>query len=48
MSGLIEQAKTQLWQIVNDIARNQVEGQKPDIEVALYQYGTPSLGKGSA
>jgi hypothetical protein len=45
MSGLIAQAKAQLWQVVNTIARDQVEGQHPDIQVALYQYGTPSLGK---
>jgi hypothetical protein len=44
MSGLITQAKAQLWQVVNEIARAQVEVQRPDIQVALYQYGTPSLG----
>jgi len=45
MDGLIEQAKTQLWKIVNEFAKAQRGGQRPDIQVALYHYGTPSLGK---
>jgi hypothetical protein len=44
MDGLIEQAKTQLWKIVNEFAKAQRDGVHPDIQVALYQYGTPSLG----
>jgi len=44
MDGLIEQAKTQLWKIVNEFAKAQRGGQRPDIQVALYHYGTPSLG----
>jgi hypothetical protein len=44
MDGLIEQAKTQLWKIVNELATAQRGGQRPEIQVALYQYGTPSLG----
>lgn len=45
MDGLIAQAKAQLWQVINTLARDQVEGQRQDIQVALYQYGTPSLSK---
>jgi hypothetical protein len=45
MNGLINQARTQLWLIVNEIAKSQVEGQRREIEVALYRYGTPELGK---
>ena len=44
MDGLIEQAKTQLWKIVNEFAKARRDGMAPDISVALYQYGTPSLG----
>jgi hypothetical protein len=44
MDGLIEQAKSQLWKIVNEFAKARREGMAPDIQVALYQYGTPSLG----
>jgi hypothetical protein len=45
MNGLIEQAKTQLWKIVNEFAKARQNGAAPDITVALYQYGTPSLGQ---
>ena len=45
MDGLIEQAKTQLWKIVNEFAKGQRDGAHPDIQVALYQYGTPTLGR---
>jgi hypothetical protein len=44
MDGLIEQAKTQLWKIVNEFAKARRDGMAPDISVALYQYGTPTLG----
>ncbi|HVT80125.1 MAG TPA: VWA domain-containing protein [Phycisphaerae bacterium] len=44
MDGLIDQARTQLWKIVNEFAKARMNGQHPDIKVALYQYGTPSLG----
>jgi len=44
MDGLIEQAKSQLWRIVNEFAEASRKGRKLNIQVALYQYGTPSLG----
>jgi hypothetical protein len=44
MDGLIEQAKTQLWRVVNDFATAKRDGQRPELQVALYHYGTPSLG----
>src|SRR3954462_14366617 len=44
MDGLIEQAKIELWRIVNELAKAQPDGQHPDVQVALYQYGTPGLG----
>ncbi|HEX5790970.1 MAG TPA: vWA domain-containing protein [Luteolibacter sp.] len=43
MSGLIEQAKTQLWQIVNTFIDAKQNGQVPFVEVALYEYGNDGL-----
>ena len=40
MNGLIEQAKSQLWQILNQLSTATTEnGQWPQIEIALYEYG---------
>jgi len=47
MDGLIEQAKGQLWKIVNELAVSKKEGKRPDIEIALYQYGNDGLSKQS-
>lgn len=44
MDGMINQAKAQLWNIVNEFATAKRAGAKPILQVALYQYGTPSLG----
>ena len=44
MDGLIEQAKNQLWKIVNQLALAKDEdGDDPEIEIALYQYGNDGL-----
>ncbi len=44
MDGLIDQAKSQLWTIVNELAEATGEdGTTPDIEIALYEYGNHSL-----
>jgi hypothetical protein len=43
MEGLIEQAKTQLWKIVNEMALAKKKGESPRLEVALYEYGKSSL-----
>lgn len=43
MDGLISQAKTQLWRIVNEIAGAKKDGAVPTVQVALYQYGNSSL-----
>ena len=45
MSGLIEQAKTQLWTIVNEFATSRQGGRVPMLEVALYEYGKSSLAQ---
>ena len=43
MDGLINQAKSQLWKIVNEFARAKRAGKSPRLEVALYEYGNDSL-----
>ena len=44
MDGLIEQAKSQLWTIVNELAKAKCEdGTVPDIKIALYEYGNDNL-----
>lgn len=43
MDGLIEQAKGQLWKIVNELALSSKDGQRPEIEIALYQYGNDGI-----
>jgi len=43
MQGLIEQAKTQLWKIVNELATAKRNGKSPDLEVALYEYGKSTI-----
>jgi hypothetical protein len=43
MSGLIEQAKAQLWSIVNEMASARHGEAYADFEVALYEYGKSSL-----
>lgn len=39
MDGLIDQAKTQLWKVVNTFIDAERDGLKPFVEVALYEYG---------
>jgi len=43
MDGLIEQAKSQLWKIVNELALAKCENEKPELEIALYEYGNDRL-----
>ena len=43
MDGLINQARTQLWTIVNEFARAKQFGQAPTLQVALYEYGNSGL-----
>ena len=39
MDGLIEQAKAQLWTMVNVMGKAKCNGETPKIEIALYEYG---------
>lgn len=41
MSGLIEQAKSELWRVVNELTTARRNGKQPRLEVALYTYGDP-------
>jgi hypothetical protein len=43
MDGLINQAKSQLWSIVNDLAKGRREGRPLKLQVALYEYGNSNL-----
>ena len=43
MDGLIEQAKSQLWKMVNELAATRKNGETPSIEIALYEYGNSRL-----
>jgi hypothetical protein len=43
MSGLIEQAKTTIWQIVNAASKLRADGSAPVLEIALYDYGNSSI-----
>jgi hypothetical protein len=47
MQGLIEQAKGQLWKIVNEFLKAKQDGQTPEVQVALYEYGKTSLSSES-
>ncbi|WP_051197492.1 vWA domain-containing protein [Flavobacterium soli] len=43
MSGLIDQAKSRLWNIVNTLTTLKYSGMTPNIEISLYEYGNSGL-----
>ena len=43
MDGLINQAKSRIWAIVNEASGLQYEGQMPTLEIAMYDYGNTEL-----
>jgi hypothetical protein len=43
MDGLIDQAKSQLWTIVNELAAAKCDEAKPEVQIALYEYGNDGL-----
>ncbi|WP_298418934.1 VWA domain-containing protein [uncultured Kordia sp.] len=43
MDGLIHQAKAQLWEIVNELSYAKCDNEKPNLEIALYEYGNDNL-----
>ena len=45
MDGLIEQAKSRLWNIVNTLTTLKYSGKTPTIEISLYEYGNDGLSQ---
>lgn len=43
MDGLIDQAKAQLWEIVNELSYAKCGNVKPNLQIALYEYGNDKL-----
>ena len=43
MDGLINQARAQLWKIVNELATAKRDGMTPILRVALYEYGNDNI-----
>ena len=44
MSGLINQARSEMWNLVNELSTSTRDGTLPQLELALYEYGKPALG----
>ncbi|MGH8021560.1 MAG: VWA domain-containing protein [Opitutaceae bacterium] len=47
MDGLIDQARSRLWRIVNELSSARCDGMRPRLEVALYEYGNNRLSRDS-
>jgi hypothetical protein len=43
MDGLIDQARSRLWKIVNELATAKKNGQSPRLQVALFEYGQSTI-----
>jgi hypothetical protein len=43
MEGLIHQARSRIWAVVNDLGRARKEGRRPTLQLALYQYGSDDI-----
>ena len=43
MDGLIDQAKAQLWDIINELSYAKYGGKNPNLSIALYEYGNDGL-----
>ncbi len=46
MDGLIDQAKSQIWKMVNRLAAAKKNDEATDIEIALFEYGNDNLEMG--
>jgi len=46
MDGLINQARSQLWKIVNEFNATRRDGRPPRVRIALYEYGNTNLPAG--
>ncbi len=47
MDGLIDQAKSRLWNIINTLTTLKYNGKPPRVEIALYEYGNSGLSESS-
>jgi len=47
MDGLIDQARSRLWSVVNSLDSATFHGAKPRFEVALYEYGNDRIDSGA-
>lgn len=45
MDGLIDQAKAQLWELVNELSHARCKQERPTLEIALYEYGNDGLSE---
>jgi len=43
MDGLIDQAKAQLWEIINELSYAKCKNEHPSLQIALYEYGNDRL-----
>lgn len=43
MDGLIDQTKAQLWNIVNELSYAKCDNIKPNLQIAIYEYGNDRL-----
>ena len=43
MDGLIDKAKAQLWEIVNELSYAKCRNERPNLQIALYEYGNDNL-----
>jgi len=43
MDGLIDQAKAQLWGIVNELSYAKCHDQRPNLQISIYEYGNDGL-----
>lgn len=43
MDGLIDQAKSQLWGVINKLSEATANGEKPNILIALYEFGNDNI-----
>ncbi len=47
MDGLIDQAKAQLWEIINELSYARCKSERPELKIALYEYGNDRLNDSS-
>lgn len=45
MDGLINQARTQLWKVVNQFVSTKKDGVRPELQVAVFEYGNDGLSE---